>query len=159
MNIKALSLWQPWASLVWCGSKTYETRSWSTQYRGPLLICSAKRQRLIDFVPVLLSTPIQRGLVPIRDQFQAPFVDVDVLPYGKALCLVDLVDCIPTSHIDIKAIGDDLLFGDYHPGRFAWKLQNLRRVKEPFSITGRQGLWNVDLPDPQLLLPPTPAQP
>lgn len=41
--MKALSLHQPWASLVALGVKTIETRSWSTSYRGPLAIHAAKR--------------------------------------------------------------------------------------------------------------------
>ena len=41
--MKALSLWQPWASLVALRVKTIETRSWSTSYRGPLAIHAAKR--------------------------------------------------------------------------------------------------------------------
>ena len=42
--MKALTLWQPWASLIAVGAKTIETRSWSTAYRGPLLIHAAKRR-------------------------------------------------------------------------------------------------------------------
>jgi hypothetical protein len=38
--IKAISLWQPWASFIPQGLKHYETRSWKTSYRGKLLICS-----------------------------------------------------------------------------------------------------------------------
>lgn len=41
---KALTLWQPWASLVALGVKTIETRSWSTAYRGPLAIHAAARR-------------------------------------------------------------------------------------------------------------------
>ncbi len=33
-----LSLHQPWATLLLLGAKRYETRSWRTDYRGPLLI-------------------------------------------------------------------------------------------------------------------------
>ncbi len=40
--MKVLTLHQPWASLVALGVKTIETRSWSTQYRGPLAIHAAK---------------------------------------------------------------------------------------------------------------------
>ena len=42
--MKALTLWQPWASLIAVGAKTIETRSWSTKYRGPLAIHAAKRR-------------------------------------------------------------------------------------------------------------------
>jgi activating signal cointegrator 1 len=40
--VKALTLTQPWASLVAVGAKVIETRSWSTSYRGPLAIHAAK---------------------------------------------------------------------------------------------------------------------
>lgn len=40
--MKALSLTQPWATLVATGAKQIETRSWSTKYRGPLYIHAAK---------------------------------------------------------------------------------------------------------------------
>ncbi len=40
--MKAISLKQPWANLVASGQKTIETRTWSTTYRGPLLIVSSK---------------------------------------------------------------------------------------------------------------------
>lgn len=36
--MKALTLWQPWASLVALGEKKIETRTWSTTYRGTLAI-------------------------------------------------------------------------------------------------------------------------
>lgn len=39
----ALTLRQPWASLVAIGVKQVETRSWTTAYRGPLAIHSSKR--------------------------------------------------------------------------------------------------------------------
>lgn len=59
--VTALSLWQPWASLVALGAKTIETRSWSTKYRGPLLIHAARREpewgRFGDFD----SEPFWRG--------------------------------------------------------------------------------------------------
>ncbi len=41
--MKALSVKQPWANLIADGSKTIETRSWATKYRGPLLIVSSRR--------------------------------------------------------------------------------------------------------------------
>ena len=40
--MKALSVKQPWANLIANGTKTIETRTWTTPYRGPLLIVSSK---------------------------------------------------------------------------------------------------------------------
>lgn len=41
-TIKALSIWQPWASLVAAGVKRHETRHRATSYRGPVAIHAAK---------------------------------------------------------------------------------------------------------------------
>jgi hypothetical protein len=41
--MKALTIWQPWATLIAAGVKRIETRSWSTDYRGPLAIHAAAR--------------------------------------------------------------------------------------------------------------------
>ena len=40
--VKALSVKEPYASWIAFGQKTIETRTWSTVYRGPLLICASK---------------------------------------------------------------------------------------------------------------------
>lgn len=68
--MKALSVRQPWASMIASGRKTIEVRSWSTRYRGPLLICATQRPRLAD------------------------------LPTGAALCVVELIDCRPMTKDD-----------------------------------------------------------
>jgi hypothetical protein len=41
--MKGLSVKQPWANLIASGRKTIETRTWSTGYRGRLLIVSSKK--------------------------------------------------------------------------------------------------------------------
>ena len=48
--MKALTIWQPWASLLVTGQKKYETRSWATADRGPIAIHAAMRpvRRTID---------------------------------------------------------------------------------------------------------------
>ncbi len=40
--MKALSVKQPWASMIASGRKTIELRSWQTRYRGRLMICASK---------------------------------------------------------------------------------------------------------------------
>lgn len=44
--MKALSIKQPWATMIAQGDKTIETRKWGTEYRGDLLIVSAKSPRI-----------------------------------------------------------------------------------------------------------------
>lgn len=44
--MKAISLKQPYANLIASDKKTIETRSWSTKYRGDLLICSSQNPKI-----------------------------------------------------------------------------------------------------------------
>jgi len=41
--LKALSLWQPYASFIACWAKREETRGWYTGYRGLVAIHASKR--------------------------------------------------------------------------------------------------------------------
>jgi len=43
-RLKAITIWQPWASLIAIGEKQYETRSWKTDYRGPIAIHAAAKR-------------------------------------------------------------------------------------------------------------------
>lgn len=47
--MKAISLKQPWANLIATGLKTIETRKWSTNYRGELLIASSAEPRIVPY--------------------------------------------------------------------------------------------------------------
>ena len=70
--MKALSLLQPWASLVAIGAKLYETRTWRTPHRGEIAIHASRTmgkdaRRLLTeepFLEVLVSAGllISRGL-------------------------------------------------------------------------------------------------
>ena len=41
--MKALSIKEPYASMICSGMKTIETRTWRTNYRGKLLLCASKK--------------------------------------------------------------------------------------------------------------------
>lgn len=43
MIVKALSVHQPYATMIEQGFKTIETRTWYTEHRGDLLICSTQK--------------------------------------------------------------------------------------------------------------------
>ena len=43
--MKALSIKEPWASLISNGHKTIETRTWKTAYRGKLLLCASRKPK------------------------------------------------------------------------------------------------------------------
>jgi hypothetical protein len=132
--MKALSLWQPWASAMASNAKQIETRSWPTAYRGELVICAAKRK------------PTRAELSGLNDSVVKTLAEV--LPYGAALCIVELYDCWRTERVNglRQPISDmEREFGDYSPGRWAWLTRNLRVLQSPVPILGRQGLWNLSL--------------
>ena len=74
--MKVLSLLQPWASLVVMGIKTVETRSWSTNYRGSLLIHAGLRKA----GGLILNNSIINQHIPSFKE----------LPYGGIIGLVTL---------------------------------------------------------------------
>ena len=141
--MKALTLTQPWATLVAIGAKHYETRSWRTSYRGPLLIHAARGYTHADR-RIAIEQPQFRHALDFHDPFKW---------VGHILALVDLIDCIPTerfvapgSHVGRDRVlisSAEFAFGDYTAGRWAWRLMNVRRLVEPIPFNGSLGLWRA----------------
>jgi len=136
-TVKAISLWQPWASFIAVGVKRFETRSWATSYRGPLLICAAKRPcddfLQATFAGIERALRVRLGLEVVPGAF----------PLGVGIALVELADCFRTEDVSFEMADEfERTLGDFTPGRFAWQLENLRKV-EPFAVKGRQGLFDV----------------
>jgi len=162
--IKGISLWEPWATLSMLGVKTYETRSWYTSYRGPLLICAAQKKVSFRFVDVLLEMnhfwedmgkigfEKPEGYNDFSDR-QCAKVWKNLLDgymlCGYATVLVDLTECIRTEDIRSSLSVREHSYGDYSPGRFAWRLEN-KKVIYPFPVTGKQGLFDIEI-DKKLL--------
>lgn len=150
--MKVLSLTQPWASLLAFDEKRWETRSWSTQHRGPLAIAASK------------GFPRACQMLCGRGAFAAVFrrhgIDTFAqLPLGKILCVVDVLAVVSTNdidRIDPKAIREHTppasaledAFGDYGPNRYVWMTRNVRRLTTPIPAIGRLGLWDHDVIDP-----------
>lgn len=143
-SVRALSLWEPWASLMATRAKSIETRHWHTAYRGPLLICASKHRVLRDLWDDLDRSSFQRGLEILLKENRR--VLPEDLSFGYAVALVDLIDCVPTGVLRAgDQIGTDAPFGNFEHGRFGWITRALRRLR-PFPVTGRQGLFSVELP-------------
>lgn len=147
--VKAISLWEPWATLMRTGAKTIATRSWATSYRGPLLICAATRRHVGEMAQ-LLTEPAWRRAFGIADAttMRGRLAALEEqLHYDQAVAIVDLRSCrlcYPGIVDELKAHGEED-FGDYSPGRYAWITTNLRAIK-PFPVRGSQGLFEVELP-------------
>lgn len=132
--MRAISLWQPWASL-WCSeAKIHETRHWSTKHRGWLLVHAAKR-RMDDIQGI--------GLGDILDSVFGPHWGLE-LPRGAIIGKVYIVDCVPVSSMPADhAETDDYHCGDFSQGRFAWLRDAFHLFSEPIPYLGRQGFFAV----------------
>lgn len=160
--MKAITIREPWASLLATGHKHYETRSWATKYRGPIAIHAGKQ---LDnaFKDEHVAEQLQRcGITP---------ENAKDLPLGAVIATADLVnvwhivyhpgtDVDKAKHIPIGAeslstdkhapdFGDyfvptekEMALGYWVPGNYAWELQNVRILPEPIPAKGKQGLWD-----------------
>lgn len=126
--MKALTLWQPWASAIGAGLKQYETRGWQTHYRGPLIIHAAKKS-------------MGKNEKQLAQKYGLTF-----LPQGGVVAVCDLTDCfLITKHLINQLSPTELDFGIWTPGRYAWRLENIRPITTGRPIRGFQGLWNCPL--------------
>jgi hypothetical protein len=102
--MKALSLWEPWASLVRFGVKTIETRSWSTTYRGPIAIASAKTKPKTYAMQVgdYRSVPLGDGRWSLVHAEHGP---AGLLTFGAVLATAQLVDVLPILEENERARG------------------------------------------------------
>lgn len=114
--MKALSVKQPWASLIAVGLKSVELRSWRTHYRGPLV--------------VVASAGVDRAALARLGGRNGP--------RGVTVAIVDLVDVRPAVIADV----DDALSVPRR-GAFAWCLTRPRLLVAT-AVRGRLGLYELD---------------
>ncbi len=124
------SLHQPYASLVAAGLKPLETRKTRIHYRGDLVICSSLTK---DYPAINAAIDRLADDMAGREKLGAYFIDE---PIGSALCVVTVVGCRPL------VPEDEPRSWFYAPGRWAWELENVRRVR-PFKVRGSQGFFPV----------------
>lgn len=160
--MKAITLHQPYASLIAIGEKPYETRSWAPPSR--LL-----GQRIA----------IHAGAKPIPRDMEDDTADEITeafgrcgwphwLPRGAVVCTAVLRAAfrlgplaegtgVPAASILERRLAPGLRlppcftvrldpFGDYHEERWAWLLQDIQPLEPPVPAKGAQGFW--DWPSP-----------
>lgn len=156
-EVRIISLWQPWATLIALGLKQYETRSWSGHYRGKLAIHAAKR-------PIDLE-----GRDKVQEVFKLVGVNVPTVksayPLGCIVAIADLKEPVlmmPDDgyaapwEIRVGSISDlERTVGNWQPGRYAWRLENVIALPQPIPFKGAQGLRRLDGEIAALLLEKT----
>ena len=128
--MKALTVHQPYAWAILAGLKRVENRTWSTGYRGPLLIHAGRRS--------------EQWLAEIA-KLRAAGVDVpdpDELVFGAIIGQVDVVDVVQydprqSQLVDPHGLADDF----WATGPVCLILANPQIFPEPIPCRGQPGLW------------------
>jgi len=129
-----ISLWQPYASLVFERIKRHETRK-----RPPPL-------KYVGGYIALQATASFPPLKKISEELHELCLDTfgcnynHSLPFGCILGTVILSGGIPTTECQ-PANNDDRIAGDWSPGRFAWPLSEPTKFSTPIPAKGKQGWW------------------
>jgi hypothetical protein len=133
-----ISLWQPYASLVFERIKRHETRT-----RPPPL------KYVGGFIGIHATVSI-RPLKTVSEELHELCMDVwgcgyhYTLPRGVILGTVRLSGGFSTTEGQ-PANNDDRICGDWSPGRFAWPLSEITKFATPIPAKGFQGWWKHDL--------------
>lgn len=132
--MKCISLWQIWAELVRRGLKLNETRSWpmpQSLIDQPLAIHAAKQK----FDPGDYGEIFSRQLLD-DGAMAKPLI------YGAVLCVVHPAQSLPTEQVRSSLSRRELLYGNYEDARFAWPFQDIRVLRTPIPLLGRQGIFD-----------------
>jgi hypothetical protein len=130
--MKAVSLWQPWASFLVSGHKRYETRGWATNYRGNIAIHAAKKWDK--------SLKSHLNQLVLKHPELADYAICE-LPFGCVIAAMRLVAIHKTEDIRGKLSPLELAVGDYSNNRFAWELELIKVPESPIPAKGMQGLF------------------
>ena len=151
----AITLHQPWASLIALRIKTIETRSWPAPERltGQTIAIHAGK-RVVG----------QPG-VPIERELQAHLGEdwQRTVPAGAVLATAVLAGMARVAHIDpltghavhdlstevgcAVGLARTLIdpWGDFRAGRWLWFLVDVRTLPAPVLAVGHQGFWRWDV--------------
>ena len=116
--MKAITLVQPYASLIIDKRKRIETRSWLTHYRGEIAI--------------------HAGAKVNREDCLRFGYDPDTIPRTAVLGIANLTDCVQFPHPDAPL--DE--YGNFEEGRYGFLLADVREFARLVAAKGKLGLWH-----------------
>ena len=132
---KAISIIQPWASvIVFCG-KTFENRTWKTNYRGPIAIHASSKTRTEDL-----------GLKVKHTKSKSKAAVLDLIKKNQRQFEIahDTPEIINSHIIAIGMLTDCLEESDsvwHTPEYWGFKLEYVIPIK-PVPMKGKLGVWD-----------------
>jgi activating signal cointegrator 1 len=136
--MKAISLIQPYATLILLGYKQLETRSWQTSHRGNLAIHASAGKP--DWARAVCETDPY-----IRRALEKHGLTFDTLPRGAVLGTVGVRGMhVIDKPLVVRISPLEFACGDYSmPGRYAWELFAPVPLAEPIPCRGALSVWEV----------------
>jgi hypothetical protein len=134
-RVPVITLWQPWASLIFTGHKRCETRSFAPpfKYVGKRIAIHAAA----------------RACPRVGDELADLCYDAFGcswnynLPRGAILGTAVLGGFYPTEKVGCIP-PDEKLAGDWSDGRYAWQLLDVESLPTPLPAKGKQGWWSIE---------------
>jgi hypothetical protein len=123
--VKALTIKQPWASLVANGAKDIENRQWHTNLRGIIAVHSSAKMAKADMED---ACDLMEGFIPKFSRFK---FQQDEFPAGSILGIVEIVDCVRSSD------------SPWFVGDYGFVLKNSVQFDEPIPCRGALGFWEI----------------
>jgi hypothetical protein len=123
--MRALTVRQPWASLIIRGGKDIENRDWPTTQRGIVAIHSSAKLHRSDMED---ACDFMRSFIP---RFSAERFRADNVPPGVILGTVEIVGCVLAST------------SPWFCGGYGFVLRNATAFAKPIPCRGALGFWEV----------------
>lgn len=128
--MKAITIHQPYASLIAWRFKRYETRHWTTRYRGTIAIHAGKKW----------TRTMQAYWEDLCDSYPEPKgYKAAELPLGCVVAACRLVNVHRVETVSPGAL--ESVVGNFAPGRYAWEMEVVKLPPEPIPAVGQQGIW------------------
>lgn len=138
--MKAITIWQPWATLLAYKIKRYETRGWATKYRGPMAIHAAAKP-LCEILSLIPSNVL--GCMRLLLRSTIKLLRLEDLPLGKVVATAELIACHEVTPEFVESLSPyERMFGDFTIGRYAWEFKDMTPLEDPVPAKGGQLLWN-----------------
>lgn len=144
--MRAITIRQPWASLLVLGYKQFETRSWKTSYRGPIAIHAGLMPVRRTLGALAAQGSEGRETVALIERLLEQHGGVDHVPTGAIIGTANLERCNAVTVEFVAGLSmQEFNLGDFTPGRYAWEFSGMSQIMRPIPAIGSQGLWTWEV--------------
>lgn len=145
--MKALTLRQPWATLIAVGAKHYETRRWHPLDAPDVIAIASSKSPMSAAWRDRCNAPPFSEVLPYdaeRGEVKAPI--------GCIVAVARIGEFLPTEEVGDDDLEREGAFGDFSEGRWAWFLPDVVPLAEPIRLPSykpgekkpfRLTLWDV----------------